>query len=295
MSRRKESTVIGVSIVIVLTLIMAVTYSLTQNTALLIGLLGTYIGITISLLFNNLDRMKQMEEVIPITRNIIKNRRLLQFYEYTIDKLLCTLNYCDTVYEDLLTDTLDNFRRRLSKASEGIFEFRGESWRKYWKSLLSSKDIRFYHSVALVKSKNYWQDKPGREATDFNKRRAAQLPTKRIFVVWDDIWKNRKVQDWIIDQKNAGIEVLVVRKGEISTEEDVFHDIGIYGDKAVGYQFFDKDCRTIKFELYFDRETYNQTVERFAKLAVYATKPATEEYLRQKNTHLSKQEGRENV
>ena len=103
----------------------------------------------------------------------------------------------DSIYQDLLGQTLDDFSMKLLHLAMGIFEFRAEAWRRSWQQLLSQKDVTFYYSTALVKSPKYRQDKPGSSPMAFNKSVASQLETKRIFMIWEEVWDNVDIKRWI--------------------------------------------------------------------------------------------------
>lgn len=276
---KEKYTITGVFIVASLTLLIGVVYLITTSTIVLLGLLGTYISIVISLLFVYLEKMNVLEEQSQITTDITMNPLIWEFYEKSIIHLQKVINYDDSVYKDLFMQTLNDFNMEISRIASGIFVFRAESWRRPWQQLLSQKDVLFYYSVALVKCEQYWQDKPGKASIELNKEMASRVDTKRIFIIRDAIWDNQNIKKWISDQQNSKITVAVVRKSEIPSEEDLFHDFGIYGNRAVGYQFLDEQCNTTRFELHFDRETYMKTLDMFRKLELYATEEATNEYL----------------
>ena len=115
----------------------------------------------------------------------------------------------------------------------------------------------------------------------------SRLKTKRIFIIWEEVWDGLDIRRWIQDQQDSGIEVAVVRRGEIPIDEDLFYDFGIYGKRAVGYQFLDNDCSTMKFELHFDREMYQKTLNRFRNLELYANAESTREYLCGELAHIA--------
>ena len=265
-------------IVIVLSLLMAVVCSITQNVIIIVTFIGGYISIVISLLIDVLFKMKDLKETNQFFGSIVKDKHLFDFYKDTIDKISSANKYDDPHFKDLLEAKLNDVKTELSDISRGVFEFRAESWRKPWREILSRKDVKYYYSASLVKSKDYWQNRPGKESIHFNKEILNRTKTKRIFIIWDEVWDNQQIKDWIIDQKNSGIEVLVARRNELPVEEDVIHDFGIYGDVAVGYQILDENCNTVRFNFYFDKEYHKKTIERFDKLGLYATEQSTDEY-----------------
>ena len=264
---------------IVLALIIGIVYLLTENTFALLGLLGVYLSVVISLLLSSLEKFSTLEEQNRIATTIRQNPTTWSFYQNTIPSITAATEFENDVYKTLFGQVVNDFNMQLSMLASGSFEFRGESWRRPWQQLLSQENVTFYRSAALVKSPGYWQDQPGKSSIAFNESISSSVQTKRIFVIWDELWHDEKLRQWILNQKNSGIEVAVVRRSEIPREEDLLHDFGIYGDKAVGYQFLTEDGTTDRFELHFGREMHANTSDRFSKLELYATPETTEAYL----------------
>ena len=277
----------GILLGIVLVLVVGVVYLVTKDMFVLLSLLGVYLSVGISLLFIHIERLSKLEEHLEIAANINHSPLTSRFYKNTLSHLNNAEQFKDKVYKDLFDQALDDFNMKLSRLATGVCEFRAEAWRRPWRQLLSQKDVTSYYSTALVKSRNYWQDKPGKRSIEFNKAVASRLKTKRIFIIWDEVWDDVDIKRWIQDQQDNGIEVAVVRQTEIPTEEDLFHDFGIYGNRAVGYQFLDNDCSTMKFELHFDREMYEKTVNRFKNLELYANAESTRQYLAQRQEQIA--------
>lgn len=279
MTKKVQPKTKGILLGIVLALSVGVLYLMTKNTFVLLSLLGVYLSVGISLLFIHIEKLSTLEEHIEIAVNINHNPRMRKFYNSTLSHLKNAEQFKNAIYCDLFSQTLDNFNMQLSRMAMGVCEFRAEAWRRPWQQLLSQEDVTFYFSASLVKSRNYWQDKPGKSSMEFNKTVASRLKTKRIFIIWDEVWEDASMIRWIQDQQDNGIEVAVVRQSDIPPDEDLFHDFGIYGDSAVGYQFLDNDCSTIKFELHFDPEMYQKTLGRFHNLELYANAESTRQYL----------------
>jgi hypothetical protein len=185
----------------------------------------------------------------------------------------------NVVFHDLITDEFDEIYLKIENYSKGVIEYYGETWRNPWQKILEKDDVLFYYSVALVKSENYWQDNPGKSAIDFNKELAKRKKIKRIFILWDSVWTSDKIKQWIKSQKESGIEIAVIPKTELLSEENLLYDLGIYGNVAVGYQYFDSDCKTKKFEFHFNTAKYNSTLKRFYYIEAHTRKEITDSFL----------------
>ena len=279
MDDRKKSVIISALVAFTLTVLIAVVCSLTQNTAVLIGFLGAYVSIAISLLFDSLNKIRQLRETNQVFGKVINDQQALDFCTRSVNQLAKSAGYTDQVYKGLLKNRLNNINNEMDKLSSGVFEFKAESWRKPWRELLSRKEVKLYRSVSLVKSERYWQDKPGKESIEFNKSIAGRVCIERIFIIWDNLWESDKIKEWILDQKQGGIKVFVVKKSELPAQEELLHDFGIYGDIAVGYQILDEECNTLKFKLSFNKDYYLKTEERFNQLKVYSTEDSTRDFL----------------
>ena len=279
MTKTTRATTISLLSGIVLSLVVGLVYAIAQNTLVLLGVLGVYLSIVISFLLSQSERLRAIEEQNEIAGGIARNPLARRFYEDTGAHFAEADRIEDSVYKGLLTGAIDDFRMKLACLSSGVCEFQAESWRKPWQELLSQDDVAFYYSVALVKSPSYWQNQPGKASISHNKMVASTIRTKRIFIIWDAVWEDQGIRDWIAEQEATGIDVAVVRRSEIPAEEDLLHDFGIYGERAVGYQFLDSDCRTLKFEFHFGREMHQKTLDRFKTLELYATAESAAEYL----------------
>lgn len=279
MGEKRKSQLRSVLVVAILTILIGAVFLITKSIVVLLTLLGGYIGLVVSLLLSYLERIAGLEQQNQISAQITKNVPIWNFYEKTIPSLTQMSNYDDSIYKDLLQQALTNLYMDFSRIALGVFDFRAESWRRPYHQLLSQEDISFYYSTALIKSPNYWQDKPGRASIEFLKKIATSVDINKIFIIWDAVWDNEDIKKRVKEQVESEMNIAVIRQSEIPPEEDLLHDFGIYGQRAVGYQFLDEKCRTERFELHFNRTMYMKTLDRFNRLKLYATEESTKEYL----------------
>ena len=118
-----------------------------------------------------------------------------------------------------------------------------------------------YQSVAWVKTRDYWQDRPGRQSMRLNYdlvRRGLRI--ERIVILRGDLWPEgeplpsprRSVPGSTSSTTTAsGSRWSASRRS--SREPDLLADFGIYGDRAIGIQELDEQSRTLRFILHFDR------------------------------------------
>lgn len=172
---------------------------------------------------------------------------------------------------ELLTAVRDLDDRRL------VFEST-ETWRVVYEQVLQSVKSQRYLSVAVVRSEEYWRDKPARESLDFNFKLIKHgFHVHRIFIIDDFFWAPTasrpviQLYDWIMDQASYGMEVSLLRKSVLDEEVDLICDFGIYGEEAIGIQQTDFLGKTKRFEISFDHQSVKEAEDRWRKLLLYAT------------------------
>jgi len=210
------------------------------------------------------------------------NPEVKDFYDKTIDAFCKTFEIKDSVFHELASLELDEFRLHMvSGLSLGVVSFRAESWRLPYQKILSQKDFELYRSIAWVKSDDYWADEAGKLSVEFNYDLIAKgKRIERIFILRENVWASVGLKESIREQKSKGINVKIARESSIPPEEDLLHDLGIYGDRAVGYQHTDDRCRTIRFDLHFDKTQIEKAKGIFERLKMHTLKPSeVEAYL----------------
>lgn len=196
-------------------------------------------------------------------------------FSTTLGELTCQT---DPVLRDFALLKLSAVSDELRHLAQGKVVFSStETWRVVYEKLLSAPLGR-YCSVAWVKTKDYWQNAPGRASMELNyKFVAAGNELRRVVIVRDRLWPSgdalpsSDILPWLIDQHEHGIRLSLVRESDLLAEEELLADFGIYGDRATGVQEIDDQCRTIRFTLRFDKESLKLARNRFARVALYAT------------------------
>lgn len=161
----------------------------------------------------------------------------------------------------------------------GCVVFTGtETWRTVYERLLESPGLDVYLSVAWVKTKDYWQDAPGRQSMRLNFELAGRgLPIERVVILRGDLWPAREplpspaIRPWIEEQHRHGIRLSLVREAALAGEPDLLADFAIYGTRATGLQELDEQSRTVRFVLDFEPQSLRLASDRWERLALYAT------------------------
>lgn len=219
------------------------------------------------------DNVLKMNEV---SQRIAADPNVRNFYDKTIGPLCETFEIKDDVFRELAISVLKEFRSRLDRElSRGTVSFRAESFWPVYQRLLSQEDIGSYKSVAWVKSEDYWTNEAGKFSVDFNYDLLVKGKSiERIFILRDKVWMNERVKKWIYQQKSRGINVKIVKESSIPPEEeDLRCDLGIYGDRAVGYVQEDDNCRIVQFDLHFDKIKIDKAGDIFERLKTHALRP----------------------
>src|SRR5262249_42956351 len=162
-------------------------------------------------------------------------------------------------------------------------------WRTVYREILESPELKRYRSVSWVKTKDYWQDQPGKQDMRLNLELSkAGLLIERIVILRGELWPQKEalppctIRPWIDEQHAAGIKLAIVRESEITSEPDLLLDFGIYGERATGIEDLDDQSRTVRFTLLFDRQSLSVAQDRFSRLSLYA-KPYSEILAASKN------------
>lgn len=242
------------------------------------AVVGTYATVILSLIMAVFLKILSVDALMgrmhEISQKIAHEPNVKEFYDQTIDALCQTFEIKDQVFLELVKSKLNEFRLQLvTELAVGMISFRAESWRVPYQKILSQPDVTLYKSIAWVKSEAYWQDEAGRSSIEFNYELISRgKEIERIFILRDNVLKSSKIKKWIREQRDNGIKVLIAKESSIPSEEDLLYDLGIYGNRAVGYQHIDDNCRTIKFELYFDKSQIERAKEIFERLKLHTLK-----------------------
>lgn len=173
---------------------------------------------------------------------------------------------------------LASLSEQVGQMARGTVVFSGtETWRTVYEQLLEDPGLGFYRSVAWVKTRDYWQDRPGRQSMRLNYvlvRRGLRI--ERIVILRGGLWPEGEalpapaIRPWLDEQNDRGIWVSLVREWEIAAEPDLLADFGIYGDRAIGIQELDELSRTQRFILQFDAQSLHLARDRWERLSLYA-------------------------
>jgi hypothetical protein len=249
-----------------------------------IAVLGGYIsilaGLFISYIEQNAEAEKQREQVleklsVPIT--LARDPELFEQFSAYCRVLTDLTKLSDPILRDTAVLKLASVNSQLAPLSDGTVVFSGtESWRTVYEQLLESSELKEYRSVAYVRTKDYWQDAPGRQSMKANFDAVMRkVLIERIIILREELWPIGsllpvpEILPWIDEQHNRGIWVVLVREIDLINEPDLRADFGIYGDRAVGRQELDERSRTIRFTLSFDPSAIRLSLDRWHRLNLF--------------------------
>ena len=204
---------------------------------------------------------------------------IFERYRRIAELLLKISRQQDPIYRGIALEQIDDLFRRVTTIASGTLVFEGtETWRIIYEQLLRSPGLYLYRSVAWVKNGHYWQDEPSRKsmAVNFELCENEQLAIERVVIIADDLWPsssnepNAPVRGWLQQQARHGLAVRVVRQSLLRLEPDLLTDLGIYGNRALGFQEIDEQGQTLRFTLTFDFAKVAEAEARWNRLAVYA-------------------------
>ena len=206
----------------------------------------------------------------------------MQTVRRELDRQLESIARCpalsSSVFRKHAVMRLRDERDRLEQLGAGRLIFDStETWRTVYEEILNACKAKRYLSVAVVRSDDYWRDKPGERSLEFNFQLVNHgFHVHRIFVIDDFFWPRAArtpstiLFHWIHSQRLRGIEVSMVRITELEHEPTLVRDMGIYGTDAVGYQQTDFEGRTTRFEVTFDAADMKDAEQRWEQLLLYA-------------------------
>ena len=202
-------------------------------------------------------------------------------YKRISQQMLRISQRSSAVFRDLALQRLEKMAADCTSMGQGMIVFtETETWRIAYEQLLRDPVVFFYHSVAIVRHPQYWQDAAGLGSMQLNFQLIDQqiVNIERIVVIADELWpKNQdlpveELRQWIHEQFVHGIWIRLARLSDLRNEPDLIRDIGIYGQVAVGTQELAEDnLTTLRFTLTFDLNAIREAERQWEKLGVYAT------------------------
>lgn len=247
-----------------------------------IGLVGILAVLLLSLTLAGRQRTTLPEEIDLFSGplSLAQDKQIFELYQSITKSLQSISADKDPIYRGLALERTRHSATELVELAEGRIVFTGtETWRMAYAQLLRSKGLYLYRSVAHVKTSSYWQDEPGRQSMQINFDLVDEgtLNIERIAILPDHLWPAGErfpvepVCQWIDEQYNHGIWIKLVRQSTLAGDPDLLVDLGIYGNRAVGFQELDDQGRTIRFTLSFDFAEILAAEQRWDRLSVYST------------------------
>lgn len=250
-----------------------------------VAVLGACISILAGLFIAYIEQEDQRElrraallETLRVPLALAPEHELFDQYRAFAGALDELARQPDPVLRQFALLKLSSLSEQVQQMARGTVVFTStETWRTVYEQLLESQGLRFYQSVAWVKTRDYWQDRPGRQSMGLNYELVRRgLRIERIVILRGELWPEGEplpagtIRPWLDEQNDHGIWVSLVRESEIAGEPDLLGDFGIYGDRAIGIQELDELSRTLRFVLHFDAQSLHLARDRWERLSLYA-------------------------
>ena len=251
-----------------------------------IGVLGAFVsilgGLFLSYLEQEAERERRRAELIErltIPLSLANDHDIYLQYQAICKTLADLTKQTDPILREIAGLKLASIVDQLAPLADGMALFSGtEGWRTVYEKLLQSPDLKEYQSVAWVRTKDYWQDAPGRQSMEANFAAINRgVRIERILILREDIWPKDQILPlgdigvWIENQHNHGVWVVLARESDLIAEPGLLVDMGIYGTRAVGTQELDERCRTLRFSLTFDPQSVRLAKDRWDRLYLFST------------------------
>jgi hypothetical protein len=250
-----------------------------------IAVLGALVSILGGLFLSYLDQEDERErrrneavEQLSVPLALAPDHDLYDRYLAICRGLTVLARQEDPILRDIAVLKLASVAGQIESLAGGTVVFAGtEAWRTVYEQILRSPDLREYRSVAWVRTKDYWQDQPGKQSMNENFEAAHRgVLIERLVILRDDLWPrgqllpSEEILPWIQAQHDHGLYLRLVRESDLASEPDLAADLGIYGRRAVGVQELDERSRTLRFTLTFDAPTVRLAGDRWQRLSLYA-------------------------
>jgi hypothetical protein len=250
-----------------------------------LAVLGSFISILGGLFLAYMEqderreaKLSELFERLKVAVELAPEDELFQQYSAIAEALSGLSRQEDPVLRQFALIKLSTIAAQVQSLARGTVVFSNtETWRVVYEQLLQSPGLTAYHSVAWVKTADYWHDRPGRQSMRLNFEMVERgLRIDRIIILRDSLWPSGhslpadEILPWIREQHDHGIWVSLVRETDISPEPDLLCDFGIYDTRAAGIQELDDRSRTLRFILHFDGPNIGHAKERWARLLLYA-------------------------
>jgi hypothetical protein len=224
-------------------------------------------------------RRAELLERLRIPLGLASEHELYDQYCVIAEALGGLARQPDPVLRQFALVKLASLAGQVQSLAQGMVVFSStETWRTIYEQLLESTNLSRYQSIAWVKTRDYWQDAPGRQSMRLNFDLVERgLRIERILILRGGLWPPNQrlpaaeIRPWIQQQHDQGIWVMLVRESDIAGEPDLLADFGIYGDRATGVQELDDQSRTLRFILYFDPQNIRLAQDRWTRLLLYTT------------------------
>jgi len=251
-----------------------------------VAVLGAFVsilgGLFLSYLDQEDDRERQRNEVLEklsVPLALAPDHELYGQYLGICRALTQLAGQVDPILRDIAILKLAFVAGQIESLASGTVVFAGtEAWRTVYEKILRSPELREYRSVAWVRTKDYWQDQPGRQSMNENFEAAHRgVLIDRIIILRDELWPrgqllpSEEILPWIHGQHDHGLRVRLVHESDLAAEPDLLSDVGVYGDRAIGVQELDERSRTLRFTLTFDSQAVRLAGDRWQRLLLYAT------------------------
>ena len=205
---------------------------LPAQVAVLGCLLSIMVGLWLAYLEQEDERQRQLQralESLAVPLALAPHHHLFDQY-WAIAKALAKLAQTgDPILREMAVLKLASVAGEVETLASGTVVFSGtEAWRTVYDRLLKSPDVKQYRSVAWVRSRDYWQDAPGRQSMEANFEAAHRgVLIERVIILRNDLWPrgaalpHDEILPWIREQHNHGLWVLLVREADLASEPEL--------------------------------------------------------------------------
>jgi len=244
-----------------------------------VAMLGVGVASLLWAIWRAISSLADYDGLISAPLVIARAPEVFAHYRSLSASLRVMAAHLDPIHYDLALERLGQLDREVNRMAQGQIIFNDtETWRMAYAQLLRSPGLYRYRSVAHAKTPDYWQNEPGRQSMQVNfEVQQGGTPIERIVIVPDPFWPADQpapmepLNGWIDAQHQHGIAMKLVRLSALQNEPDLVADMGLYGNRAAGFQEINDRGLTTRFTLSFDFAEVLAAEQRWDRLALYAT------------------------
>ena len=247
------------------------------TTAVQLALIGCFVSIIggLALTTRRVRHRVVVDERSAVPPRLTSHAELARLYRVVSEALIAVADQPEGNRKDAAAQQLVALGVQFRAVASGTGARGGsESWYVAHDAVLGSPDLREYRAVVRVQTAECVRDPAVQEslrATFAAVRRGVFV--ERILVLPELLWPvgsllpSDAIMPWIEEQHNHRLRTVLVREGDLATDQDPLTDTCVFADWAVGTRVLDDHSQTVHVALDFTPATIRAALDRLDRLS----------------------------